>query len=109
MTNKLEAIQRACIAANPEIVIEEREHYSGEQEPAIEAVIRTIRLADILLAIGEKIGLGGDVIAVDSDGTFHQENDVGDFSCKNVNWNLRQDDLTKQSPECIDFLSELLT
>lgn len=102
---QIDFIRQKCIEANPEI-------NSGQflQEWSIEeintnprvAVVRPIRLADVLLAIGKK--------------TTH---DFGYYCCDNgviaqtgsgakANWNLRKDDLTEQSDECIIFLADLL-
>lgn len=65
---------------------------------------REIRLADVLLAIGEKY-------AVDGSGMLlKRQFGTSAYDCAGMpgGWNLRADDLTQQSPECIDFLYELL-
>jgi hypothetical protein len=62
---------------------------------------RPIRLADVLLAIG-KVGLKAHI---NQDGYFPTKS--GNTTTLNY-WNLRTDDLTQQSDECIDFLYMIL-
>jgi|ERR1700735_2616515 len=70
---------------------------------------RPIRLADVLLAIGPD----NQPITVDANGIITSfkanpkdwESPIFD---KQVDWNLRADDLEKQSPETIEFLYDLL-
>jgi hypothetical protein len=59
-----------------------------------------IRLADVLLAMHERNR--GDDIYVHMNGAIIQ------FQGASEVWNLRKDDLTEQSDECIKFLSDLL-
>lgn len=56
---------------------------------------RPIRLADVILAVHIRNG-------VEEVTTFRDK----DFY--NSRWNLRQDDLSQQSPQCIEFLHSLL-
>lgn len=119
MTN-LEIIRAACIKANPEILIEEIEHDQGDQEPAIEVVTRSIRLADVLWAIYEAylngllngkthqgLNLAGGIYA-DMSGEF-LAGGVMDGASLEIKWNLRKDSLKDQSEEIIAFLASLLT
>lgn len=64
---------------------------------------RPIRLADVLLAIGlkDKIVIGGDGII----GTIAA---FGPIIIVKAKWNLKDDSLDNQSPECKDFLINLL-
>lgn len=65
----------------------------------IEASARPVRLADVLYAIGDK------KIDDDADAeVFYRGTAVKVLR----HWNLRQDDLTGQSDECITFLAGLL-
>jgi hypothetical protein len=112
MTNELENIKRAVAEANPE-------EWKGKMV-GDEYVTRhwPIRLTDVLLALYrvghftfitptgiEKKSVGA-VIAVDVTGSFWTCS--GDL-IKSYVWNLKNDNLTKQSPETIAFLSTLLT
>jgi hypothetical protein len=68
---------------------------------------RPIRLADVLLAIGHIIKARGSqfgFITVDSYGCIWKGT-PHEIACE---WNLRKNDLTEQSDECISFLAELL-
>lgn len=102
MTNeqKLESIRQACIKANPDV-------YSPTGlEPLLEG--RPIRLADVLLAIGNMLTI------VDCDGNFYQmkmklSDKEPKFEKHLGKWNLRIDDLTQQSEAFIDFLHSLLS
>lgn len=84
--NKLEVIRQKCIEANPSI--EHRDQpadYYASRRPI------KIRLADVLLAM------------------FEVENWRNKWVNKIVaRWKLTEDDLTKQEPETITFLYDLL-
>lgn len=135
MNDKIQFIREKCIAANPEIVelkcgCEASDRYGNDwvyngwewwgkeklmknigTELAI--VGRPIRLADVLLAIHGRYH-HGDVVDVRilPSGTFQKMYTgtvmPGDWDYGPV-WNLRADDLEKQSEETINFLAELLT
>ncbi|UPJ35837.1 hypothetical protein IVB45_02155 [Bradyrhizobium sp. 4] len=62
---------------------------------------RPIRLADCLVAIDQRCR-GDNFATVASNGWFH-------YGGTRAFWNLRTDDLSQQSPECISFLHDLLT
>ena len=67
---------------------------------------RPIRLADVLLALWEKrIKPLEGWLFVDIQGQFISGIDLEE---KGIFWNLKEDDLSKQSPETIKFLTELL-
>lgn len=92
--NKLETIREKCVAAN----LDEFEF----------GIPRPIRLADVLLAIGD-IGLASMNIAAPNIDYGKASFIWEPFSSgKHFIWNLREDDLSKQSEETIDFLYELL-
>jgi hypothetical protein len=100
------AIRAACIKANPEI--EKTVGWGRHGDRLIDD--RPIRLADVLLAIGEKaksVGIDG-FVEVDQYGTFWMSARIVENEMRQVNWNLRQDDLTLQSDECITFLASEL-
>lgn len=97
-SDKLAAIQQACIAANPEAYARGRS-------------IPSIRLADVLLAMSKRkgadvfygqTGSGGPLTKAE---TFKFTYGVVPMLLRD--WNLYNDNLTAQSPECIDFLFEL--
>jgi hypothetical protein len=122
-------IREKCIEANPDIenpelrkgflcLVSDKRTSTGERyitsydvaihDDSLEPLqaFRPIRLADVLLAIpnqyGQKLSTGyisGDRINVSL------EADTLDVVAY---WNLRKDDLTEQSDECINFLYELL-
>jgi len=136
MNEKLQFIREKCIAANPEIVelkfgcllnnihrpsypitmflwkVGEQVmtfHPQFDQElvkdmHSLEIFGRPIRLADVLLAIG------CNSYTVPKD-RFRDGNSLysGDWNANGqIMWNLRADDLEKQSQETVDFLYELL-
>lgn len=114
--NKLQFIREKCIEANPEIVelefgCEVKEKDSGEQffiadrddmdlmPDAYEIIGRPIRLADVLLAIPFKANMG-----IYADGTFIKRS-AGDTGYE---WNLKDNNLEKQSKKTIDFIYNIL-
>lgn len=116
---QIEAIRQKCIEANPEIETQRcgncgyemdggycRELDSeGEGQPHCPgpSELRPIRLADVLLAIKNKS------ILVDITGNFWEWRSMNEAPRSfAATWNLRKDDLTEQSDECITFLAELL-
>ena len=114
---KLEAIGQKCIAANPEVgelkAFECENCGSTDQD-----FYRPIRLADVLLAV-HGVNNRPSYFNVACDGGFYEvsysypddvtcvveHKGLGGFY---VGWNLREDDLTKQSPETLEFLYNLL-
>lgn len=102
MTN-LEIIRAACIKANPKIIVNQHAQLIGwDHKVTYFEEKRPIRLADVLLAIGGE-----------SDTEQSQWRYLGNLSkvCGfgwNVAWNLRNDDLSQQSPETLRFLANLL-
>jgi hypothetical protein len=99
---QLETIRQACIKANKEIVTT---HLPTEKFNPYETE-RPIRLADVLLAIGDN---NPKVNGIRANGGFMR---IGRFQQRNTNytlfWNLRTDDLTAQSNDTIEFLANLL-
>jgi hypothetical protein len=97
MNEKLNLIRETCIAAIPSRY--EMDGCScGREWP------RPLRLADVLLAIGkEYVDLG-----VNCEGQWENAMGVGITGADNAAWNLRADDLEKQSEETIRLLHELL-
>lgn len=84
-------------------------------EEDIEIIGRRIGLADVLIAIEESIGESDDVCVVSSVGNIGvfdysilPETNFFDYYKQNINWNLKSDDLSLQSPETIEFLHGLL-
>jgi hypothetical protein len=71
---------------------------------------RPIRLADVLLAMCQKTQMIRPFL--DVDGMMYEVDyagftlTIGKYLCQ---WNLRADDLTAQSDECIDFIHSLLS
>lgn len=89
----IQAIRAACIKVNPR-------NLSGltESEKVWEDAVRAIRLADVLLAKATRDEHG------------QQTLEELAFECHRVclSWNLRTDDLTAQSDECIAFIHSLI-
>jgi hypothetical protein len=102
LSDQLSDIRDACIKANPEI---ECRYAHGGFPPPGESVckceVRPIRLADVLLASQKNMF----AIQTLLDGRLTA---VGDDASSHVIWNLRKDDLTLQSNECLEFISSLL-
>lgn len=109
----IEKIRKACIEANPEIM----ELNFGCELEEFEILGRPIKLSDVLLAIKETYGntMG---FFLNQYGMFYhmlEEIKYPDsmnpvvLKYKELGWNLREDDLTKQSPECLQFLADLLS
>jgi hypothetical protein len=98
----LDLIRQKCIEANPDIEkAQEVPCYCHNDPKCINAPKRPIRLADVLLAIGQKYG--DHVLEFSGVETCSLE------AARSVRkWNLREDDLTKQSPETLEFLASLL-
>jgi hypothetical protein len=90
---KLEAIRQKCLEEMP----------CTKHPKAVECTCdlpsRPIRLADVLLAMNI-----GEFTTTDE-----IEKESSEVHTLVLLWNLREDDLTKQSPETIDFLTDLLT
>jgi hypothetical protein len=63
---------------------------------------RPIRLADMLLAIGNPF------VEVHANGGIVTQTNWPGHKLQQAVWNLRKDDLTEQSDECIEFLADLL-
>ena len=134
--HNIEIIRQACIKANPEImelkpgcfvrdflkgagIVMGVEKNAGEsdcydifctesdheviwQQPRghLDVLGRPLKLADVLLAMEP---IGGTTYAADRLINFYVDLDSND-----VRWNLRADDLTQQSDECLTFLVGLL-
>jgi hypothetical protein len=120
---KIADIRAACIKASPEIRelctncqerLENGKHKYGPTRIGTigcsekHVHFRPIRLADVLLAIDKNDEV---VVNVDTEGVFaywkSPPKGGGNYR-RGATWNLRKDDLTQQSDECISFLAELL-
>jgi hypothetical protein len=119
MTSNLDLIRQKCIEANPEIRTSRFRCLCAENGRCSykdhNRVGREVRLADVLLAMNKKLNdeASGAVIIAGDDGTFGIVYTDRPGYEKYVNWqseewNLREDDLTKQSEETISFLYDLL-
>jgi hypothetical protein len=110
-------IREKCIGANPETA---SRNLSAETVDAhisggicsVEKESRVIRLADVLLAMDDNADIAGDY-SVETDGTLmkrHPPKGMTDeyWGYTKFRWNLRKDDLTEQSDECLSFLAQLL-
>lgn len=95
---QLELIRMAAIKANPDKAWDK---LLGNKNRRVSV---PIRLADVLLAIQATTTTKGTTL-VNSYGIFMDTHFNMDM---NAGWNLRQDDLTLQSDECIKFLADLL-
>lgn len=97
--NPIEIIRAACIKTNPEI--ETRRIDFEDEDTGADTWIQddTIRLADVLLAIG------ANGFVVSGTGQFYT-GDPAKFG--QPHWNLRKDNLSEQSPETLTFLAGLL-
>lgn len=124
-TKKISAVREAVIKAVPYIKTDMHCGYQGSEDHScsVRCLIdtRPIRLADVLLAIRRKEEtetknlrerldkFGGRSAGVEYPLFYnaimaiaHHSVNGGEF------WKLDQDDLSQQSPECIDFLHSLL-
>lgn len=107
MENTLFSIKASCVRANPPQGW--RDYDLREASDFIAS--RTIRLADVLLAMRKT----DQSWYVRYDGVFFKwekftEGGSGHHGIEStyVEWNLREDDLEKQSPETIEFLANVL-
>lgn len=103
----LDVIREACVRANPEIIVlREAATFTGE----ILEENRTIRLADVLLAIHAKAPANKTLITLESDGQFvvHWMNFSKMQSKLGPTWNLLKDSLEDQSPKTLSFIADLL-
>lgn len=103
----LEVIRAACIKANPEI--EKRERVLAEFGAGY---FHPIRLADVLLAIGGEKGQTKGLVVNTLGQMTVMELIEGGLAVRSlpdiiVEWNLRRDDLTQQSDECVAFVASL--
>lgn len=80
-----------------------------------EIIGRKIGIADVLLAIEESIADTDDVCVISSVGNIGvfdysilPDTNFFDYYKQNINWKLDDDDLNRQSPECVAFIYELL-
>lgn len=98
---KLEKIKEVCITANPEL---------KTRFPELNTVSRPIQLADVMMMLKE-IGTAYDYGLTDK-GVFFWMNPQDDDNPLGVvfkpTWNLTKP-LDGQTPECIDFLYQLLS
>ena len=95
----LEKIRKACIEANPDIM---REYHFGWDGPP-EVDERPIQLADVLMALKDKLMIDG-YGKLFYDLGMNREHGLPE---KDIHWNLKQP-LSGQTPETILFLSQLL-
>lgn len=81
-------------------------------EKDFEIIGRPIRVADVLVALkgyGHYISIGWSIR--EGYGCWYvYEDETGGFVAKaeQMAWNLREDDLERQSEECLDFIASLL-
>lgn len=105
-------VREACIKANPDVDYCERRCYADIEynrkvckDPHHR---RPMRLADVLLAMSlkdKKFILSDSSVAMDYKGYFFDPISEESYG---VQWNLPGDDLSKQSPETLKFLADLL-
>lgn len=105
----LETVRGKVIEANPEIknritpVVGKRGGITYQTHTPV------IRLADVLVAIGDDYAVIGNGVFLRYK-SFNRLGQDGDWilADRNARWNLREDDLSKQSPETLAFLAKLL-
>jgi hypothetical protein len=132
MTDKIKLIREKCIAANPKLKLRGAHGAirgspcpdCGEELGNDNGVIfcgtcpiglsdksthisRPIRLADVLLAIPQNESCKAQAVSMNGD-FFDFDDDMKTYTIVGSPWNLRADDLEKQSEETINFLYELL-
>lgn len=96
--DKLAAIREACIRANPE--------KSWTRSSAIFGVVaESVSLADVLLAIGDKLATELDSIVATPIGNGSLKIDCDHTRAY---WNLRLDSLDDQDDPTVDFIHQLL-
>lgn len=100
-----EIVREACIKANrTELRVEGPCLRFGGNHVCVHCnayIGRPIRLADVLLALNAATSRTP-LFSINDDGTLSDDMTSKDF------WNLRGDDLTRQTPETLKFLAELL-
>lgn len=99
-------IRQKCIAANPNLAEGDTItlHLDGTILQA--TVTHGIRLADVLLVIDHN---EDNPPTLTAEGQFCQyDPKTGVMHLSGKYWDLRKDDLTQQSPECIAFIYNLL-
>ncbi len=107
----LQIVRKACIEANPEIVVNENAQLI-HQDHTVEYFVQTrpIRLADVLLAIelkDKKDEYGNELtLEITHFGMF--VGSVYNWEDEPVFWQLKNDTLESQSPETLSFLASLL-
>src|SRR4051794_5948444 len=107
MNPHIETIRKACIAANPLIVLWNEQTYRKLAADTGEMVEDDIRLADVLLAIEEATTESS--FFVDCQGGIHEWfSPKGRLDLRTVGrWNLHKD-LEDQSEETLAFVARLL-
>lgn len=93
------------------VVFEGNETMSAVLNNEIEIIGRPIRLADILLAIGQSKKNADMEYGIRANGVFLTdfcEKAVFNENDEIIAWDLKNDDLSKQSPECLQFLAGIL-
>lgn len=111
-TDQIQFIREKCIEANPQIV---ERHDSckahGKRGGLFKCICqpRPIRLADVLVAIGNMM------VIVDARGNFYKlemklSDKMPSFDEKagTAKWNLLKDDLREQREETLEFIANLL-
>jgi hypothetical protein len=73
----------------------------------VQVLGRPIRLADVLLTIPKNKSAKAQSVSMNGD-FFDFDEDMKDYNVVGSPWNLRADDLEKQSEETINFIYELL-
>ncbi len=115
---QLELIRRKCIEGKPEIVDQhsidcDMDESGGFVRRHRGCVVRAIRLSDLLFALESNhredyaIISNGFFLTWRTDNRFGQDGDWK-LASTEAHWNLRKDDLTEQSDECVAFLADLL-
>ncbi|MDR6305920.1 hypothetical protein GGQ85_003646 [Nitrobacter vulgaris] len=109
---QIDLIRAACIEANPsDATLRDQTSWQGLQTKREHG--RPVRLADVLLAM-EAGSTYGDSLNLNFDGSMEYcrvnlpagpepEQEIFKGS-----WNLRKDDLSEQSDECVAYLAQLL-
>lgn len=107
----IDKITKACIKANPGIVIENTDDEKSGKFAIQAYSCRPIQLADILLALDKVGSKEGDKYLVSTDGTIYHEIMCSDcdeplsFSFKG--WNLTKS-LEEQEEETLKFIAEII-
>jgi len=108
--NKIKFIREKCIEVNPKIMTNNTSMLlEGEFHGIINHRDKTVRLADVLMALEKNQKDGQSFYLVSAGGGFWKVNQKDGMEwCKGYSWNLKNNNLENQLEETIDFIYDIL-